>query len=238
MVSREQCAVFDADIFKGKTTLISSIIANLLDGNSNNDDNHSTLILYFYVKHKQPRKDTHNSLLRAMIEQIISRDFVLSDHLFNKLTSVEGTQLRSTKYLESLIATALETYQQSFIVVDGLDEAASGEATKSITWLLSLVNGRIKEPTASVRVLFSGQRDGSLDSLLSGQPAIALDSSSGHSTDILKYCEHMSARIRQRLDIASTMEDEIISKVSSRANGKHEANQYLASRLLRSLKIS
>ncbi|KAK2601326.1 hypothetical protein N8I77_010782 [Diaporthe amygdali] len=147
-----------------------------------------------------------------------SGDWVLQSPAFQYWADKADTR-HSVLYIHGIPGAALETYQQSFIVVDGLDEAASGEATKSITWLLSLVNGRIREPTASVRVLFSGQRDGSLDSLLSDQPAIALDSSSGHSRDILKYCEHMSARIRQRLDIASTMEDEIISKVSSRANG-------------------
>ncbi|KAL2272435.1 hypothetical protein FJTKL_06560 [Diaporthe vaccinii] len=203
----------------GKTTLVSSIIANLLDENSNNNDDQPTMITYFYMKHKQPEKDTHNGLLRAMMEQIVSRDCVLSDHLFDKFTSVEGMQLRSAKCLEPLIATALETYQQSFIVVDGLDEAAPGEAAKSLKWLLSLANGGIKEPTASVRILCSGRRDGIMDSLLSDQPAIALESIPEHNTDILSYCKHMGAEIRQSLDISSTMEDEIISKVASQANG-------------------
>ncbi|KAL2272437.1 hypothetical protein FJTKL_06560 [Diaporthe vaccinii] len=216
---KSQCAVFDADNFKGKTTLVSSIIANLLDENSNNNDDQPTMITYFYMKHKQPEKDTHNGLLRAMMEQIVSRDCVLSDHLFDKFTSVEGMQLRSAKCLEPLIATALETYQQSFIVVDGLDEAAPGEAAKSLKWLLSLANGGIKEPTASVRILCSGRRDGIMDSLLSDQPAIALESIPEHNTDILSYCKHMGAEIRQSLDISSTMEDEIISKVASQANG-------------------
>lgn len=204
----------------------------------NNNDSHPTLITYFYVKHEQPRKDTYNGLLRAIMEQIVSRDPVLSDHLFDKLTSVEGIQLRSTKCLEPLIFTALETYQRSFIIVDGLDEAAPGEAAKSLNWLLSLVNGRIKEPTASVRVLCSGRRDGLLDNLLSDQPAIALESSPEHSTDIMKYCEHMSAKIRRNLDISSSIEEEIVSKVASQANGKYQANQRQTSRLMRSLKIS
>lgn len=220
-MSTKQCAVFDADIFKGKTTLVSSIIANLLDETRNNNDNQPSLITYFYIKHKQPKKDTHNGLLRAMMEQIVSQDHVLSDYLFEKLTSVEGMQLRSSKCLEQLIAKALETYHRSFIVVDGLDEAAPGEAEKSLNWLLSLANGQIKEPTASIRVLFSGQRDGSLDSRLSDQPAIALESSPEHNTDIRKYCEHMSAKIQRSLDIPSTIGDEIVSKVASQANGQH-----------------
>lgn len=197
---------------------MSSIIAKLLNKNGNND-NQTTLVAYFYMKHEQP-KDTHNGFLRAMMEQIISRDSVLSDHLFHELTSIEGMQLRSTKYLESLIATALETYQRSYIVVDGLDEAAPGEAAKSLNWLLSLVNGGIQEPTASVRVLCSGRRDGLLDSLLSDQPSIALESSPEHNTDILNHCEHMSAQIQRSLDIPLTIRDEIVSKVADQANGK------------------
>lgn len=82
------------------------------------------------------------------------------------------------------------------------------------------MNGGIKEPTASVRILCSGRRDGLLDSILSDQPAIALESSAEHNTDILKYCQHIGAKIRRSLDISSTMEDEIISKVASQANGK------------------
>lgn len=211
----------DAEIFKGKTTLISSIIAKLLDGKSNNNNHRHTLITYFYIEHNQSKKNTHNSLLRAILEQIASQDCFFANHLFDKLTSVEGTELRSTEYLEPLIATALETYQRSFIIVDGLDEASPKEATKSLNWLLSLVNGRIKDPTASVRVLFSGRRDGLLDSLLSDQPAIALESNSGHRNDILSYCVHMSAEIRQILEIPADMEEEIISKVAIQANGKH-----------------
>lgn len=170
------------------------------------------------------------------MEQIVSRDCVLSDHLFDKFTSVEGMKLRSTNSLEPLIATALETYRRSFIVVDGLDEAAPGEAAKSIKWLLSLVKGGIKELTPSVRVLCSGRRDGLLDNLLSNHPAITLESSPEHNTDILKYCKHMGAEIRLSLDISLAMEEEIISKVASQANGKHQAYQILTSRLLRSPK--
>lgn len=198
----------------------------MLDENSNDDDSSPTLITYFYVKHNQPKKTTHNGFLRAIVEQIVSRDPVLSDHLFDKLASVEGTQLRSTTFLEPLIATALETYPRSFIVIDGLDEAASEEAAKSLRWLLSLVDGGIKAPGASVKILVSGRRDGILDSLLSEHPAIPLDSSPEHNTDILQYCQHMSAKIRRHLDISPTLEDEIISKVTGQANGKYQANKH------------
>lgn len=159
------------------------------------------------------------------MDQIVSQDSLLSDHLFHELTITEGTQLQSSKRLERLIITALETYKQSFIVVDGFDEAAPGEATKSLNWLLSLVNEETTEPTASIRVLCSGQRDGILDHRLSEQPQIALESSAEHKVDILKYCKNMSAKIQQSIDIPSTIGDEIVSKVASQANGKLPAGK-------------
>lgn len=191
-----------------------------MDDNNVNDGNQNTLVAYFYVKHKQPRKDAHNGFLRAIAQQIVSRDPVLSDQLFDELASVNGLQLRSTKYLESLIATALESYQRSFIIIDGLDEAAPGEAAKSLNWLLSLVNGGIKEPTASLRVLCSGQRDGLLDDLLSSQPAIALESCPEHKSDIHDYCAQMGAEIRRKFHIDETMESQIVANVYEQANGK------------------
>lgn len=213
--------VLEADHLAGKTTIVSSVIENLLDDTCNGNENHNTLVAYFYVKHKQPEKDRHNNVLRALMEQILTRDTVLSDHLFDELASIQGVTLRSNKNLESLIATNLESYQRSFIVIDGLDEAAPGEARKSLNWLLSLVNGGLKEPKVSVRILFSGQRDGNLDHILSEQPSIALESYPEHGKDIQKYCIHMVDQIHQKFgnSITSTMKDEIISRVVGQAKG-------------------
>lgn len=204
----------------GKTTLVSSVIASLLDQCSESNSDPSSLVVYFYIKHNQVGKDTHNDLLRAILDQIVTRDTVLSDHVFDQLATVEGVKVRSTKNLECLIITALEKYQTFFIVIDGLDEAAPGEAVKSLKWLLSLVDGGLKEPKASLRLLFSGQRDGILDDFLSGQPSIALELSLAHTTDIRKYCAHLGDLIREKFRISSEMENTIVEKVASQSNGQ------------------
>lgn len=175
---------------------------------------------YFYFKHKQAGKDTHNSLLRAIMEQIVTRDPVLCDHLFDKLGSMEGVNLRSTKTLESLITTSLGNYRTGFIVLDGLDEAASGEAAKSVNWLLSLVNGGLPDDESSIRVLFCGQRDGILDTLLSNQPSVSLDDFPDHAADIRLYCTQICANIRQKFGISSELEADILSRVATNANGR------------------
>lgn len=175
---------------------------------------------YFYFKRKQSNKDTHQGLLRALIEQIVFRDAVLSDQLFDELSSVEGPQVRLPKYLQSLFAKSLESYERCFVVIDGLDEVAPDEARKSLDWLLSLTKGAIKEPTISLRVLCSGQRDGLLDSLLAKYPAISLDTSPEHHEDVRKYCNHQSARIQDKFELSPEMQQEIASQVCKHAKSK------------------
>lgn len=203
----------------GKTTLISAIIEKLLDENCGRDGHSDNLVVYYYFKHKQPGKNTHNSLLRAVMEQIVTRDPVTCDFLFEKLGSMDGVNLRSTKTLESLITTSLGDYRACFIVLDGLDEAASGEATKSINWLLSLLNGSLTDNDSSIRVLFCGQRDGILDTLLSNQPSISLEVFPEHSADIRLYCAQICAGIRQKFCISPETEEDIISRVTDNAKG-------------------
>lgn len=177
-------------------------------------------MVYFYFKHKQPGKNTHKSLLRAIMEQIVTRDPVLCDDLFDKLGSMEGVNLRSTRTLESLITTSLGDYRTGLIVLDGLDEAASGEAAKSVTWLLSLVNGGLPDDNTLVRVLFCGQRDGLLDTLLLKQPSITLEDFPEHVTDICLYCTQICTSIRQKFGISPEIEADIVSRVTTNANGK------------------
>ncbi|TRX94186.1 hypothetical protein FHL15_004954 [Xylaria flabelliformis] len=117
-------------------------------------------VAYFYFKQKQPNKESHNSSLRALLLQFIERDSTVSDHLSEKMLSIESVNLRSTKVLENLVKTALETYRISYIVLDGLDECAPNEAAKSVGWFLSLINGGLAGTNVALRVLFCGQRDG------------------------------------------------------------------------------
>ncbi|KAJ4393682.1 hypothetical protein N0V93_002897 [Gnomoniopsis smithogilvyi] len=224
----------------GKTTLVSSIIDHLIVENHKSHEDHSTLVAYSYIKHRQPGKDTHNSLLRTIMEQMVIRDPILSDHLFNELALVEGVSLRSTKNLESLIATNLTSYKRSLIIIDGLDEAAPGEAEKSLKWLLSLAKGRIDQTKTSIRILFSGQRDGLMDDLLANEPQMALESNPEHGGDILKYCVHFGTQIRQKFGrgVTPTMEEEMIARVVGKAKGMFLYARVVLENLLNQTKLS
>ncbi|KAI0907154.1 WD40 repeat-like protein [Ustulina deusta] len=219
----------------GKTTLMSAIIEKLLDRKCSAGNKHC--VAYFYFKQKQPNKESHNSLLRAVLAQLIDRDPTISDYLFEKIFSIDGVNLRATKMLEKLVKKALESYPLSYIVLDGLDECAPNEATKSVNWFLSLTDGGLKGANAVLRVLFCGQRDGNLEMLLADQSSISLETS-GHAEDIRQYCRDFCGRIRRKFNIQPEMEEMILFRVTKEAQSMFLYARVVLENLLNQTKLS
>lgn len=199
---------------------MSSIVERLLEEVSVEGSTCDTIVLYFYFKHNQAEKRTHNGFLRAVMEQIMARDPALSDHLFDDLSSINGVNLRSTRTLESLITTSFEHFRTCLVVIDGLDEAAPGESVKLLKWLLPTVNGQVQDNKTLMRLLFCGQRDGILDRELSDQPCMTLELVPDHEVDIENYCAEIGARIRSKFSVSPEMERDIVSQVTKQANGE------------------
>ncbi|KAI0530450.1 WD40 repeat-like protein [Xylaria digitata] len=219
----------------GKTTLISAVIERLLD--SKYSKGNKPCVAYFYFKQKQPTKESHNSLLRAILAQLIDRDPTMSDHVFKQVSCIEGVNLRSTNKLQMLVKAALESYPISYIVLDGLDECAPTEAEKAVNWFLSLKNGGLEDTNAKLRVLFCGQRDGTLDKLLADQPSISLETSR-HTEDIRQYCRNFCPRIRERFNISANMEEDIIQRVTNKAEGMFLYARVVLENLLSQTRLS
>ncbi|RYO82995.1 hypothetical protein DL762_006330 [Monosporascus cannonballus] len=198
----------------GKPTLVSAIVEKLLDETRLSAD--TRCMAYFYFKHNQPDKESHNSLLRAILEQLISRDAILSDHLFEQISSAEGVNLRSNKTLENLIRASMENYEIAYVVIDGLDETTPDESEKTVNWLLSLITRGLEDAKPKLRVLICGQRDGLLDNVLAPYPSMSLETS-GHQADIHGYCQRFCARIRAKFGIQPSMEEDIVSRVVGKA---------------------
>lgn len=153
----------------------------------------------------------------------MAKDPIVSDKLFSKLTTLDDVRFRSTKTLESLITAGLESYNTALLIVDGLDEAATGESAKSLNWLLSLMKPDSKLDQTAVRLLICGQRDGILDSALSSTyPTISLESSSEHAVDIQKYCASVCSQMRQKFGKAMTaqLEEDTLSLVAHQTCGE------------------
>ncbi|KAI0897380.1 WD40 repeat-like protein [Annulohypoxylon nitens] len=200
----------------GKTTLMSTVIENLLERRRSAVNKHC--VAYFYFKHRQPGKCSYNDLLRAILEQLIDQDPDMSDHLFDEISVLEGTGPPSMKTLEKLVRAALESNHISYIVLDGLDECDEKVATKSVRWFLSLADGQLSEPNSILRVLFCGQRDGILDELLKQRPSISLEASS-HVEDIGRHCRKKCEEIQKKFRTSLATKEDIISRVMNEAKG-------------------
>ncbi|XDG07697.1 hypothetical protein ABKA04_007312 [Annulohypoxylon sp. FPYF3050] len=200
----------------GKTILMSTVIEKLLE--SRNLTVKKSCVAYFYFKYKQPGKRSFSDLLRAILDQLIDQDPDMSDHLFDEISILEGTRAPSAEILMKLIKAVLESYHISYIVLDGLDECDKKEAKKSVEWFLSLMNSGSRESSATLRILFCGQRDGILDKLLENQPSISVEAS-GHVEDIRRYCRKRCERIQEKFDISVAMKEDIFSRVMDGAQG-------------------
>ncbi|KAI1467938.1 WD40 repeat-like protein [Daldinia caldariorum] len=220
----------------GKTTLVSAVVRKLLDERNPATINHS--IVYFYFKHLQPTKQSHNSLLRSVLDQLISQDSTILDHLFNRILAIDPTSLRLTKTLEGFVKEALGSHQATYIVIDGLDESAPKEAARSVEWLLSLLKGSSDTTTTtSLRVLFSGQRDGILDNLLADEPSITLENTD-HAEDIKSYCSYICERIGKKFNISQQLQEEICHRVAEGAKGMFLYARVVLDNLLSQTRLS
>jgi len=204
--------------YLGKTTLVSSVVDWFLDQAADFRDSGCS-ISYFYFKHDQPDKRTHKSLLRAVLDQLITQEVSLSHELLDEFSSIDSCQL-SIDRLQRYAQIGFASYQTSYIIVDGIDECSKDEARKSVNWLLSLSGARSGELNGMVKVLVAGQQDGVLDVLLASQPAISLSASS-HSADIRQYCEEISKDIQVKFSISDALKDFITYQVTDGAQGNY-----------------
>ncbi|KAI1658130.1 WD40 repeat-like protein [Daldinia decipiens] len=218
----------------GKTTLVSTVIRKLLDNRYSGTVSHC--VAYFYFKYRQTGKDSHNSLLRGILDQLIAQDPAMSDHLFSKISAMDPTSLRLTRTLEGLVKEALESHQICYIVIDGLDESVPKEAERSVQWLLSLIKGRSENTTTSLRILLCGQRDGVLDKLLVDKPSITLENTA-HTKDIERYCLHFCERIGDKFAISDEFQKSIAVRVTNSAKGMFLYARVVLENLLNQTKL-
>ena len=122
--------------------------------------------------------------------QLVQQNEVLLAHVYERCCRSSEVSLETSAILKELIEVSLQTSRNVFVVIDGLDECESWEASKIVTLFKSIVRDNQQNSAGVYKILFVSQRDGSLDKLLSKVPVVALDDSSGHREDIHKYARH------------------------------------------------
>ncbi|EQB58428.1 hypothetical protein CGLO_01329 [Colletotrichum gloeosporioides Cg-14] len=201
----------------GKTTLVSLIISRLLEVHT---PNHSppVSVSYFYFKHGDDERNSHESFLRAILTQLINQNTMSSQEFFEDFAKQNEVTIRSRESLETLTERALEEYRVSYLILDGLDECEREQARRTVEWLLALLGLDKYIGKTSLRIIFSGQRDGLLEDVLSEFPNIRLESSK-HNADIERYCLQYASKRQKRFRLNKDLEVHIASLVTKGAQG-------------------
>ncbi|KAL3293731.1 Zinc finger protein [Colletotrichum asianum] len=201
----------------GKTTLVSLIISRLLEVHTPNQSP-PVSVSYFYFKHGDDERNSHESFLRAILTQLISQNMMSSQEFFEDFAKQNEVSIRSRESLETLTQRALEEYRVSFLILDGLDECEREQARRTVEWLLALRRLDKYVGKTSLRIIFSGQRDGLLDDVLSEFPNIRLESTK-HNADIERYSLQYASKRQKRFRLNKDLETHIASLVTKGAQG-------------------
>ncbi|KAI1033541.1 hypothetical protein LB503_008480 [Fusarium chuoi] len=142
--------------------------------------------------------------------QLVNADETIMGLVYEKLSTMESTELADLKKLASDCFTARPI---ATLVLDGLDEAMDNENEVSINWCLNELFPVAKSRSCNLK------RDGRLDALLSSYPQIRLDKVEDHKKDIEQFTKGQAAKIRARFSLTREEEESLISRISGASEG-------------------
>ncbi|KAF5583574.1 hypothetical protein FPCIR_8989 [Fusarium pseudocircinatum] len=112
------------------------------------------------------------SMLQHLIMQLVNADETIMSFVYEKLSTMESTELADLKKLASDCFTSRPT---ATLVLDGLNEAIDIESEIAINWSLNKLLMAARLADCDLKILICGQRDQRLNVLLSPHPLIQLD---------------------------------------------------------------
>ncbi|EXL54500.1 hypothetical protein FOCG_05366 [Fusarium oxysporum f. sp. radicis-lycopersici 26381] len=199
----------------GKSTLAKTIIRHEKRKQASESSGRSFLA-YFFFKHDAADRRTARSMLQHLIMQLVNADETIMRFAYEKLSTMESTDLADLKKLAS---DCFISWPMATLVLDGLDEAIDSEREVSIDWCLNELLSVAKVCSCDLRILICGQRDGRLDVLLSSHPQIRLDMVDAHQDDIEHFTKGRVAEIHARFPLTQQEEEALVSKISSASQG-------------------
>jgi hypothetical protein len=152
------------------------------------------------------------------LAQIFRKDETLVSWFCERFASYDRKRFESSKILEEIMEMAFNSQQISYVILDGLDECDPEEAEKALSWFLSHQNA-VGSGNGQIRLLCTGQRTDILQRALSSAASISLDNQKHHERDIEQYVEEEVIKIREKFNLDSMAQSQIVSRVTKTANG-------------------
>lgn len=199
----------------GKTVLASVVI----EESQRLRKEHPIFVVFFYCKHRDPKRDNFTAVIRGMLVQILQQDDSLLPYLYEKASLSGEPVLESLTLAKELLETALKSLEKVYVIIDGIDECEKNERERIIMWFRSTIDSLPANESESLRCLFLSQDDGVIGKLLSKTPVIRI-SLEDTSDDIRRYTTVWSQKIQARFGISDADRKDIAAIVAERAKGK------------------
>ncbi|RSL61127.1 hypothetical protein CEP54_006377 [Fusarium duplospermum] len=195
----------------GMTTLMSTVANKLMV----EKQCFGSQIGYFYFS--PGLQEPHNSLLRALLEQLMDQNEVLLSELVNKHLHAYADGARETEVLQKLVKRAIETRRTTFLVLDGLDEYHHKEVGQTVEWLLATAKDLPNE--SSFRIIISSRRGSTgLHQRFDSYPSISLEESA-HTKDVRRYCGQCCRELQYKFGLMPEKREEIAERAAELSNG-------------------
>ena len=193
----------DLTDISGKTFLVSMLVEELKKRQKQARPSHGippdSNIYYFYCHEDDEQNRTCLGVLKGILMQMVERvDYVLP-LCEEKLSDAGGESLSSVEVAQSLVETFIEYGPRQYIVIDGLDECANGEARQIADFFMGQVSKCDNHVAqGQLRVLFMSQTMRELRRHLPEDDASISLKPGGNAADIRAY---VHSRINEFSDV-------------------------------------
>lgn len=182
---------------------------------------------YFYCKFKDPSRNNFVALTNAILAQLIVQNKDLLPYLYEKKSTIGGTQLNSSSIAKELLELALGNIKRTYIIIDGLDECERESRKEISIWFKRIVNELPTDKSDKIRCLFTSQDDGAARrdfDMVSHYKIAQADT----EQDIQRFCDSWKSKMTDRFKKLSEPEmDRISSSVAKKSEGETNSYTYL-----------
>ncbi|CAH0045316.1 unnamed protein product [Clonostachys solani] len=195
----------------GKTVLSTTILQDLENGGT---------VLYFYFDFNDTRKQTFQNMIRSLCYQLYRNEASQShlDLLYSD--NEDGKRKPSTESLESTFRMMVQEAGKIYILLDALDECSTLEDHHTrglLSWIDSFRSSR-----NNAHFFVTSRPEHAIQSQMDAWPDVILLPLESHLTEreIKSYIEARVMKL-SRWNSRPDIQDEIISALSSKANGMY-----------------
>jgi hypothetical protein len=185
-------------------------------------------VLYFYCKSHDQSRNSFQAVLRAFIDQAVTKDLAALQYLLDQASTCGERPLRTLKRSQEIFETCLRNLKSAYIIIDGIDECNSADKKAIATFFKTSIRS-MQDERVDARCIFSCQSDEDTARLFRGIPALDIVGD-GLNKDIKNFCKIESEILKQRFKLPNVEREQIAEKVSAEAAGMYYFKHHLLHR--------